>query len=102
MVELEGRKKNFSSTMYGIYLQEMRTLVVASGAIEVSFLAWHRTREYDPKTSTYHFRGRDDKQASKKTLVVACRYWYELTDGYWGQMVLTQIPHLRAKDILPQ
>ena len=34
--------------------------------------------------------------------MVACRYWYELTDGYWGQMVLSQIPHLHAKDILPK
>jgi len=88
--------------MYGIYLEEMRGLVDASGAIGVSFLAWHRTREYDPKTSTYVYRGRADKQVSSKTMVVACRYWYELTDGYWGQMVLTQIPHLRAQDILPK
>ena len=35
-------------------------------------------------------------------MVVACRYWYELTDGFWGQMVLSQIPHLHAKDILPK
>jgi hypothetical protein len=35
-------------------------------------------------------------------MTVACRYWYELTDGYWGQMTLTQIPHLYAKDLLPQ
>ena len=73
MVELEGRKQNFPALMYGIYLQEMRTLVAASGAIDVSFLAWHRSREYDPKTSTYEFRGRDDKQVGNRTLVVACR-----------------------------
>ena len=85
-----------------MYLQEMRGLVAASGVVDVSFLTWHRAREYDPQTSTYVFRGRADKQKSSKTQVVACRYWYELTDGYWGQMVLTQIPHLRAEDILPQ
>ena len=93
---------NFSAKMYGIYLQEMRGLVAASGAIDVSFLAWHRTREYNPQTSMYVFRGGQENQTTKKTLVVACRYWYELTDGFWGQMVLTQIPHLHAVDILPK
>ena len=38
MVKLEGRQDNFSAKMYGIYLQEMRGLVAASGAIGVSFL----------------------------------------------------------------
>ena len=82
MVNLEGRMENLSAKMYGIYLQEMRGLVAASAAIDVSFLAWHRTREYDPQTSTYVFRGRADKQKTHKTFVVACRYWYELTDGF--------------------
>ena len=93
--------QNFSAKMYGFYLQEMRGLVDASGTIDVTFLKWHRTREYDPNTAMYVFRGRADKQATQKTMVVACRYWYELTDGFWGQMVLTQIPHLHAKYILP-
>ena len=35
-------------------------------------------------------------------MVVACRYWYELTDGYWGQFMVTQIPHQRPEDILPR
>ena len=96
MVNLEGRLENFSAKMYGIYLQEMRGLVAAAGVIDVSFLKWHRTREYDPQTSTYVFRGRADKQATHKTLVVACRYWYELTDVFWGQMLLSQIPHLKT------
>ena len=30
------------------------------------------------------------------------RYWYELTDGSWGQFTRTQIPHQYAKDLLPQ
>ena len=38
MVEYEGRMQNFSSKMYGLYLQEMRGLVDASGSIDVSFL----------------------------------------------------------------
>ena len=32
----------------------------------------------------------------------AGNYWYELTDGFWGQLVLTQIPHLYAEDLLPK
>ncbi len=71
MVNLEGRMENFSAKMYGIYLQEMRTLVAASGAIDVSFLAWHRSRESAPKTSSYHLRGRDDKPVGNRNLVVA-------------------------------
>ena len=34
-------------------------------------------------------------------MVVACRYWYELTDGYWGQFMLTQVPHQYPQDLLP-
>ena len=34
-------------------------------------------------------------------MVVACRYWYELTDGFWGQFTLTNLPHLYAKQLLP-
>ena len=34
-------------------------------------------------------------------MVVACRYWYELTDGYWGQFMLLQIPHQYPQDLLP-
>ena len=34
-------------------------------------------------------------------MVVACSYWCELTDGFWGQFVLTQVPHVSAADLLP-
>ena len=30
------------------------------------------------------------------------RYLYELTDGFWGQFLITQFPHVYAKDLLPQ
>ena len=30
------------------------------------------------------------------------RYWYELTDGFWGQFLLTQFPHQYAKELLPR
>ena len=33
--------------------------------------------------------------------MVACRYWYELTDGFWGQLVLTQIPHATPEHLIP-
>ena len=34
-------------------------------------------------------------------LVVACRYWFERTDGYWGQFTLTQLPHVHPQQLLP-
>ena len=47
------------------------------------------------------YRGGRHQQSNTPTLVVACRYWYELTDGYWGQFVLTQAPHQCPQDFLP-
>ena len=102
MVKLEGWEEHFSGKMYGMYLKEMRGLVAASGVMDVSFLQWRRAREYNPQTSTYVFRDRQDKQTTHKTMVVACRYLYELNDVFWGQMVLSQIPHFNAQDILPK
>ena len=46
-------------------------------------------------------RGGRHNQRSGSTEVVACRYWYELTDGYWGQFSLTQLPHLDPAQLLP-
>ena len=46
MVSLQDRQANFSSKMYGFYLQEMRELVRAGQPIRESFLAWHRCRKY--------------------------------------------------------
>ena len=79
----------------------MRSIVESGGVLEESFLKWHRTREYDDKGGV-RTRGAKANNVTPKTPVCACRYWYELTDGYWGQYVLTQIPHLRPEDILPQ
>ena len=47
------------------------------------------------------YRGGRHSQQHEKTFVCACHYWYELTDGYWGQFALTQIPHFRAQNLLP-
>ena len=101
MVEYAGRQQNFTSKMYGFYLEEKRQQVSAGAPIAESFLQWHRSRQYNTETARMDFRGGQHNQHSTKTLVVACRYWYELTDGFWGQLVLTQIPHTVAKDILP-
>ena len=50
MLEHTGRQTNFSTKMYGIYLQEKRT----SGLpIAENFLVWHRTREYDRENGGY-------------------------------------------------
>jgi hypothetical protein len=102
MQTLEGRQKNFSSRMYGLYLQEARDGNSAGVALQESFLVWHRKREYDKQTSGVRFRmGGRHQQRHEKTLVTACRYWYELHDGFWGQFALTQLPHFEAKDLLP-
>ena len=97
----EGRERNFSSRMYGIYLQEMRLAMAAGIPISQSFLVWHRTREYDKASRSCVLRGEKGGQRFGKTMVTACRYWYELTDGFWGQFVSTQIPHAKPEDILP-
>ena len=71
--------------------------------IDESFLVWHRDRQFDSEADQgFTYRGGRHQQVQTQTLVVACRYWYELTDGYWGQFVLTQIPHQRPEDILPR
>ena len=100
--DLEGRQKSFSGKMYGFYVAEMRETRDAGAVIEQSFMKWHRSREYDAQTCGCRERGVRATWGEPKTLVVACRYWYELTDGFWGQFVLTQIPQLCADDILPK
>ena len=47
MVSFDSRKNNFSTHMYGFYLQEMRHHHEAGNPPTQSFLAWHRSREYD-------------------------------------------------------
>ena len=102
MVEHEGRQGNFSAKMYGTYLQEKRQQLVSGHPIGESFLVWHRSRQWDAASQRMVFRGGKHNQTHGKTKVVACRYWYELTDGYWGQFAVTQLPHSHAKDLLPQ
>ena len=102
MVEYTGRQGNFTSKMYGFYLEEKRQQMAVGMPVAESFLVWHRQREYDPNTEGVVFRGGKHNQSRAPTMVVACRYWYELTDGFWGQFMLTQIPHLYARDLLPR
>ena len=101
MIKLEGRQGNFSSRMYGFYLQEKRQEVSAGHPVCETFLVWHRTREYDDQTGAPRYRGGKHQQAITKTQVVACRFWYELTDGFWGQFSVTRLPHQYAEDLLP-
>jgi len=101
MVDFEGRQRNFSTRMYGIFSQEQKEITDGDNALTENFLTWHRTREFDATSETILFRGGRHQQRQKVTLVVACRYWYELTDGFWGQLVITQLPHVSAADILP-
>lgn len=101
MLTVEGRRRTFSMRMYGIYLEEARSICASGQPISLNFLVWHRARQDDPQKQQVVYRGGKHQQTSLKAFVVACRYWYELTDGYWGQMVLTQIPHSEAKQILP-
>ena len=63
---------------------------------------WHRGKEYDSATESVHVRGGRHNQRHTCTEVTACRYWYELTDGYWGQFTITQLPHLDPQYLLPR
>ena len=101
MVNFQERQQgNFSAKMYGFYLQEMRQTLAAGQPVSESFLVWHRGKEYDKEQQAIHHRTLRHQQHRGATQVVACRYWFELTDGYWGQFALTQIPHLHAADLL--
>ncbi len=103
MVEYEGRQSSFSGKMYGFYTQEKRVALENFGhPISESFLVWHRARRYDAVEQMLKQRGGKHQQDTQPTLVVACRYWYELTDGFWGQFVLTPIPHQSASELLPR
>ena len=101
MVLLEGRQGNFSARMYGMYLNEKRQEAAAGHPVCENFLVWHRSREYDSETGSVKFRGGMHQQTTSKTQVVACRFWYELTDGYWDQFCVAHLLHQYAEDLLP-
>ena len=75
--------------------------MAAGSPVSESFLVWHRTREYDNVKECVHDRGGRHQQRYTNTPVVACRYWYELADGFWGQLTITNLLHLQASDLLP-
>ena len=79
----------------------MREQIQTGNPVFENFLQWHRTRQYDSSSDTVQARGGRHQQSHMPTCVVACRYWFELTDGFWGQFSITQIPHLQAQDLLP-
>ena len=64
MTEITGRRLNFSAQMYGFYLQEQRQLCNCGGPVLQSFLAWHRTREYDAQKQCAVFRGGRHQQGT--------------------------------------
>ena len=87
---------NFSCKMYFYYLQEQSTRVDDSQPLALSFLAWHRDRRYDRANNTFIYR-----TSSRKCLVIACRYHFEMTDNFFGQFALTQLPHAVTARLLP-
>ena len=97
MTEHAGRQTNFSTEMYGTYLQKERS---AGVPIADNFLVWHRAREYDRGCGGYTFRGKTQHMYTA-ALVVACRYRYEPTDGFGCQVAVTQTPHKYPKHVLP-
>ena len=89
VLEIEGRKKNFSARMYGFFSDECRRLISSGEPLGQNFLTWHRSRQYDSQNDRISFRGGQHKRMHHDTQVVACRYWYELTDGYWGLLAVS-------------
>jgi hypothetical protein len=101
MLDHEARQGIFSAKMYDFYLEVNRQDAQAGVPVAESFLAWHRGREYDRVSGDVQSRGGRHQQRYSATQVVACRYWFELTDGYWGQYTLTTLPHVHPKQLLP-
>ena len=102
MVDEPHRGKNFSARMYNVYMQDVDAAQKAGQACEESFLAWHRGKEYEAAKQSVRYMAQGKDHRERKTAVVACRYWYELTDGYWGQFGITQLPHNNPRQLLPQ
>ena len=93
---------NFSWRMYQAYCAAAKGGQDEGQPARQSFLQWHREHEYDQqRKAAQRRRGKNMQHGRAPTLVCACRYWYELTDGYWGQMALTQLPHATPADLLP-
>ena len=85
---------NFSAKMYQIYLADKRQQVAGGALVCDNFLTWHRDKEYDSEAQQMRYRTGRHNARYVPTQVVACRYWFELTDGYWGQYFLGFLPYL--------
>ena len=85
---------NFSAKMYQIYLLEKRQQVAGGAFVCDNFMSWHRDKEYDKVTQSMRYRTGRHNARYTQTQVVACRYWYELTDGYWGQYRSCFLPYV--------
>lgn len=102
MVSFDGRRVNSHAKMYAKYLQDKRFGIAAGAPIDESFLVWHRARRYDTETGEVAYRCDRHNCISTRTMAIAVRYWYELTDGFWGQFSITHLPHQCAQDVLPR
>ena len=84
MLESRAVDANFSAHMYQTYLLDNRRAVAAGVSIAVSFLVWHRDKEYCREAKCMQYRAGRHNARYLPTQVVACRLWYELTDGFWA------------------
>ena len=56
MLDFAGRQVNFTSKMYGFYLEDNRATVERGASVSESFLVWHRAREYDSEKGCARYR----------------------------------------------
>ena len=84
--------------MHGLTTTKQAT----GGAVRVSFLLWHRGREYGARSQSCVLRGGQHQHRQHKTRVCAGHYWYELRDGSRGQFALTKLPHVSPAAFLPR
>ena len=99
--QLHEEKLSGSAEMYKHYLVAQQQLIELQQPVSQSFLIWHRDKKWDALKRRPEVFGGGQKHKNM-TNVVACRYWYELADGYLGQFAATQIPHHKVEDLLPK
>ena len=73
MLDYEGRQKNFSSKMYGFFLQEM-TQLCSVAPLSQSFLMWHRGKEFDNMFGSVLLRQGRNQQRYTNTMVWAANH----------------------------
>ena len=99
--QLQQEKLSGSAEMYSRYLLSQQQLTDLQQPVSQSFLVWHRDKKWNARFRRVDVFGQGVKHKNM-TNVVACRYWYELADGYLGQFAATQLPHMKVEDLLPK